>query len=244
MTPCRWPSPPRSPGRPLPVLFGDEEGRGIFQKTHGPNAIRHSVGADVPALRVHRHRAPRQYSRHHRPREPGAPNDPAIVHRHRWSRGKVGGLPLVRRSRWCRACGGSDWRHTNRIRGSCRPIRCLSRRSATWSGKKIDAEFPADLGCHLVLDNASTDKTPPVKRWLTTRPASSCTHRTLVPRTDQQKNRAAVLGTSVRQLNKDIPGLDRHVERQPTPLRLVKTADQTLASIGNYCIRINDSGHS
>ena len=28
VTPCKWPSPPRSPGRPLPVLLGDEEGRG------------------------------------------------------------------------------------------------------------------------------------------------------------------------------------------------------------------------
>jgi len=30
--------------------------------------------------------------------------------------------------------------------------------------KKIDAEVPADLDCHVVLDNASTHKTPAVKR--------------------------------------------------------------------------------
>ena len=36
--------------------------------------------------------------------------------------------------------------------------------------KKIDAEVPADLDCHVVLDNASTHKTPAVKRWLTSHP--------------------------------------------------------------------------
>jgi transposase len=36
--------------------------------------------------------------------------------------------------------------------------------------KKIDAEVPDELDCHVVLDNASTHKTPAVKRWLTTHP--------------------------------------------------------------------------
>jgi transposase len=36
--------------------------------------------------------------------------------------------------------------------------------------KKIDADVPADLDVHLVLDNASTHKTPAVKRWLTAHP--------------------------------------------------------------------------
>jgi transposase len=31
-------------------------------------------------------------------------------------------------------------------------------------------EVPADLDVHLVLDNASTHKTPAVKRWLTSHP--------------------------------------------------------------------------
>ena len=39
------------------------------------------------------------------------------------------------------------------------------------------------------------------------------------------------------------PHLDRHLERQPRPYVWTKTADQILASIGNYCTRINDSGH-
>src|SRR6478752_2939989 len=36
--------------------------------------------------------------------------------------------------------------------------------------RKIDAEVPADLDVHLVLDHASTHKTPAVKRWLTGHP--------------------------------------------------------------------------
>jgi transposase len=32
----------------------------------------------------------------------------------------------------------------------------------------IDREVPADLDVHLILDNASTHKTPAIKKWLTT----------------------------------------------------------------------------
>ena len=34
----------------------------------------------------------------------------------------------------------------------------------------IDREVPAGLGVHVVLDDASTDKTPAIKRWLSTHP--------------------------------------------------------------------------
>ncbi len=36
--------------------------------------------------------------------------------------------------------------------------------------RKIDGEVRADLDVHLVLDNASTHKTPAVMRWLTNHP--------------------------------------------------------------------------
>jgi len=36
--------------------------------------------------------------------------------------------------------------------------------------KKIDQETPADLDLHLILDNSSTHKSPPVKRWLRRHP--------------------------------------------------------------------------
>jgi hypothetical protein len=34
----------------------------------------------------------------------------------------------------------------------------------------LDRELPTDLDVHLVLDNASTHKTPLIKRWLLTHP--------------------------------------------------------------------------
>ncbi len=38
----------------------------------------------------------------------------------------------------------------------------------------IDREVPAEFDVHLVIDNASTHKTPAVKKWLTAHRASSC----------------------------------------------------------------------
>ena len=36
--------------------------------------------------------------------------------------------------------------------------------------QKIDREVPAELDVHLILDNASTHKTPAIKRWLAAHP--------------------------------------------------------------------------
>jgi transposase len=119
--------------------------------------------------------------------------------------------------------------------------------------KKIDAEVPADLDCHVVLDNASTHKTPAVKRWLTTHPRfvlhftpTSSSWLNLVERwfaelTTKKLRRGT--HTSVRQLNTDIRAWIQTWNDNPRPYVWTKTADQILASIGNYCIRINDSGH-
>ncbi|GLD42936.1 MULTISPECIES: IS630 family transposase [Mycobacterium] len=119
--------------------------------------------------------------------------------------------------------------------------------------KKIDAEVPTDLDCHVVLDNASTHKTPAVKRWLTNHPRfvlhftpTSSSWLNLVERwfselTTKKLRRAT--HTSVRQLNADIRSWIATWNDNPRPYVWTKTADQILASIGNYCTRINDSGH-
>jgi transposase len=119
--------------------------------------------------------------------------------------------------------------------------------------KKIDHEVPADLDCHVVLDNASTHKTPAVKRWLTTHPRfvlhftpTSSSWLNLVERwfaelTTKKLRRGA--HTSVRQLNADIRAWIDTWNDNPRPYVWTKTADQILASISNYCTRINDSGH-
>jgi transposase len=119
--------------------------------------------------------------------------------------------------------------------------------------KTIEASVPADLDVHLVLDNASTHKTPAVKRWLLAHPRfvlhftpTSSSWLNLVERwfaelTTKKLRRAT--HTSVRQLNTDIRAWITTWNDNPRPYVWTKTADQILASIGNYCQRINDSGH-
>jgi len=119
--------------------------------------------------------------------------------------------------------------------------------------KKIDYEVPADLDCHVILDNASTHKTPAVKRWLTTHPRfvlhftpTSSSWLNLVERwfaelTNKKLRRGT--HTSVRQLNTEIRAWIDTWNDNPRPYVWTKTADQILASIGNYCTRINDSRH-
>jgi transposase len=119
--------------------------------------------------------------------------------------------------------------------------------------KKIDTEVPAELDCHIVLDNASTHKTPAVKRWLTTHPRfvlhftpTSSSWLNLVERwfaelTTKKLRRATHI--SVRQLNADIRSWIESWNENPRPYVWTKTADQILQSIGNYCQRINDSRH-
>src|SRR6202008_4803244 len=119
--------------------------------------------------------------------------------------------------------------------------------------KRIDAEVPANLDCHVVLDNASTHKTPTVKRWLTNHPRfvlhftpTSSLWLNLVERwfaelTTKKLRRGT--HTSVRQLNADIRAWIEHWNNDPRPYVWTKTAEQILASIANYCRRINDSRH-
>ena len=119
--------------------------------------------------------------------------------------------------------------------------------------KTIDANVPADLDIHLVLDNASTHKTPAIKRWLTAHPRfvvhftpTSASWLNLVERwfaelTTKKLRRGT--HTSVRQLNADIRAWIDTWNDNPRPYVWTKTADQILANIGNYCNRINDSRH-
>ena len=80
--------------------------------------------------------------------------------------------------------------------------------------RKIDAQVPDDLDVHLVMDNASTHKTPSVKRWLLAHPRfvshftpTSSSWMNLVERwfaelTTKKLQRST--HSSVQQLNKDI----------------------------------------
>ena len=117
----------------------------------------------------------------------------------------------------------------------------------------IDREVPAELDVHLVLDNASTHKTPLIKRWLLAHPRfvlhftpTSDSWLNLVERwfgelTTKKLRRGA--HRSVRALNADIRAWIETWNDDPKPYVWTKTADQILESITRYCTRINDSRH-
>ena len=119
--------------------------------------------------------------------------------------------------------------------------------------RTIDAEVPDHLDVHLVLDNASTHKTPTVKRWLLRHPRftlhftpTSSSWLNLVERwfaelTTKKLQRST--HRSVRALNADIRAWITSWNEDPRPYVWVKTAEQILDSLGAYCRRINDSRH-
>jgi transposase len=119
--------------------------------------------------------------------------------------------------------------------------------------QKIDKEVPAEYAVHVVLDNASTHKTPAVKRWLLTHPRfvlhftpTSSSWLNLVERWfGELTTKKLQRGThrSVRALNADIRDWISTWNDNPRPYVWTKTADQILDSIARYCDRINDSRH-
>jgi transposase len=119
--------------------------------------------------------------------------------------------------------------------------------------QRIDAEVPAEFDVHVVLDNASTHKTPAVKRWLTAHPRfvlhftpTSSSWLNLVERWfGELTTKKLQRGThrSVRALNADIRAWIDTWNDNPRPYVWTKTADQILDRITRYCTRINDSRH-
>ena len=117
----------------------------------------------------------------------------------------------------------------------------------------IDREVPEEFEVHLVLDNASTHKTPAIQRWLVAHPRfvvhftpTSSSWLNLVERwfselTTKKLKRGA--HTSVRALNADIRSWIDTWNENPRPYVWTKTSDQILESIARYCERINASGH-
>jgi transposase len=117
----------------------------------------------------------------------------------------------------------------------------------------LDREVPGELDVHVILDNASTHKTPAIRKWLTAHPRfvlhftpTSSSWLNLVERwfgelTTKKLRRGA--HRSVRELNTDIRTWIDTWNENPRPFVWTKTADQILESIARYCTRINDSGH-
>ena len=119
--------------------------------------------------------------------------------------------------------------------------------------KTIDREVPAHLDVHIVLDNASSHKTPKVKRWLAQHPRfilhftpTGSSWLNLVERwfgelTTKLLRRGA--HRTVRQLNTEIRAWIEDWNENPRPYVWTKPAERILESISRYCQRINHSGH-
>jgi transposase len=119
--------------------------------------------------------------------------------------------------------------------------------------QRLDHEIPDEFEVHLILDNASTHKTPAIQRWLAAHPRfvlhftpTSSSWLNLVERwfaelTTKKLRRGA--HRSVRELNSDIRAWIETWNANPRPLVWTKTADEILETISRYCQRINDSGH-
>lgn len=113
--------------------------------------------------------------------------------------------------------------------------------------RTIDADVPAELDVHVILDNLSTHKTPAVKRWLLRHPRFHLhftpTHASwlnLVERffgllTEHALRRGS--HNNVKQLRAAIvASIDAHND-EPKPFRWTKSADEILASLARFATR-------
>lgn len=110
--------------------------------------------------------------------------------------------------------------------------------------KRIDADVPAELDVHLVLDNYGTHKTALVRQWLQRRPRYHLhftpTHASWLNQverwfallTERQIKRGS--HRSVQELERAIRDFIAAHNQQPKPFRWTKSADQILASIARF----------
>jgi transposase len=117
----------------------------------------------------------------------------------------------------------------------------------------IDRNVPEHLDVHVVLDNVSTHKTPPIQRWLLRHPRFTL-HFTptysswlnLVERWFAELTTKWIKrGThhSVKDLVASIRTWITNWNDEPKPYVWHKTADEILDSLANYCQRISNSDH-
>ena len=117
----------------------------------------------------------------------------------------------------------------------------------------IEANVPAELDVHLVMDNYATHKTAAIQRWMVRHPRfhvhftpTSASWLNQVERffaafTEKQIRRGSFHSTQ--QLE---AAIRHHVElhnAQPKPFRWRKSADDILHSLAKYCEQTNDSPH-
>jgi transposase len=120
--------------------------------------------------------------------------------------------------------------------------------------RTIEASVPAALDIHLVMDNYGTHKTPKVRNWFARHPRfhvhftpTSASWINQVERwfatlTEKQIRRGT--HRSTRQLEQAIRSYLDTYNADPRPFVWSKSADDILASIERFCLRISNSGHS
>lgn len=115
--------------------------------------------------------------------------------------------------------------------------------------RTIEANVPANLDIHLVMDNYSTHKTPSIKRWFARHPRF---HLHFTPTSASWINQVerwfSTLTTryirrgthrSTRELEKAIRDYLAVNNKNPKPFQWTKSADDILASIKRFCLRIS-----
>ena len=118
--------------------------------------------------------------------------------------------------------------------------------------RTIEASVPAALDIHLVMDNYGTHKTPKVRNWFARHPRfhvhftpTSASWINQVERwfatlTEKQIRRGT--HRSTRQLEQAIRSYLDTYNADPRPFVWSKSADDILASIERFCLRISNSG--
>jgi transposase len=118
---------------------------------------------------------------------------------------------------------------------------------------RIDAEVPADLEVHLILDNYGTHKTPLIHRWLVRHPRFHLhftptyaswinqVERWFAALTEKQIRRGS--HRSTRALEDAIRLYLAAHNADPKPFTWVKTADEILDSIARFALRTCATGH-
>jgi len=111
----------------------------------------------------------------------------------------------------------------------------------------VDAQVPADLDVHIIMDNYGTHKTPLIRNWLAKRPRyhlhftptygswMNLVERWFAELTNKQLRRG--VHRSVRELETAIQDFLATHNENPKPFVWTKTADQILASIARFAQR-------
>ncbi len=117
----------------------------------------------------------------------------------------------------------------------------------------IEANVPADLDVHLVMDNYGTHKTAAIRAWFARRPRfhvhftpTSASWLNQVERWFSTLTQSYIRrGThrSTRQLEQAIKQYLNLNNADPKPFVWTKSADDILASVKRFCLRISEAGH-